>query len=232
MASDSSVRPFVIGIVGPSGCGKSSLATSLRAVFDGVLFSEDPKYFKAPAAESYQDRDPASETPTSVDWDAYVNDLHSMIHRADVHAFFSSVLSRESLAAPASSYHSVVLVEHFLLLHDDRVVQELDALFFLEPSGSDEEALKICMERRLNRKSNRSAEEVEDFQAYYHKLVWPSYKKLCQSQAREFCKMRSSDDSHPRAVHVDCSLPETEIVDQVRGYVEEWMGRSSHLSDR
>jgi len=227
MTSDASfLRPFVIGIVGPSGAGKSSLAASLAELFDGYLFSEEQ--FKLPGPPSYQDRDPSWETPAHVDWDAYLRALKDFIRRAQEESCSKTV----TIELSALKFRTIVIVEHFLLLHDDRVVQELDALFFLEPSGSDEEALKICMERRLNRKSNRSAEEVEDFQAYYHKLVWPSYKKLCQSQAREFCKMRSSDDSHPRAVHVDCSLPETEIVDQVRGYVEEWMGRSSHLSDR
>jgi hypothetical protein len=44
-----------------------------------VLFLEDPKFFKAPATASYKDRNPASETPSHVDWDAYFCALENLL---------------------------------------------------------------------------------------------------------------------------------------------------------
>ena len=228
MASDSSLRPFVIGIAGPSGCGKSSLATSLCEAFDGFVLHEDPKYFKAPAAPSYKDRDPSSETPAFVDWDAYLNNLEHVIHRAFTNSWSDTMPS--SAAVPVSRRQKVIVVEHFLLLHDERVVKELDALLFLEPFGDDKEAMRLCMKRRVNRRSNRSAKEVEHLRNYYQQHVWPCFRKYCQSQARAFCEQHLSEGSHPKAIRIDCRLPEADIVSQVRLHVEEWMRRPMSCS--
>ena len=128
-------RKWVVGIVGPSGSGKSTLSHRLASLLNnpldnygsfpgnctGTVFPEDPKYFKAKAALSYNDRDPISETPTSISWDDYAFDLQQAV-------------SKMSLKANDSKADSILLVEHFLLLHDKRVKGELDLLIFLDPS--------------------------------------------------------------------------------------------------
>jgi adenylate kinase len=107
-------RCFVVGITGPSGSGKSTLTQCLADQLSGFLVSEDPKFFLAPAAASYEHRDPMSETPSHVDWDAYITHLRSEITNCNTR---------------------ILLVEHFWLLHDARVVQELDGILFLDTFG-------------------------------------------------------------------------------------------------
>lgn len=185
---------FVIGITGPSGSGKTSLAKSLVGELPrAVLIPEDPKFFKAPAPASYRDRDPISETPSHVDWDAYLTHLQHEINE------------REG--------DELVLVEHFLLLHDARVVQELDALLFLENFGN----WKLCRDRRIQRNPIRSGSECKHLSQYYENHVWPNYQLHCQSSARQYCL----EFSHSSKV-LDCHSSLKEMVDQALHAIREW----------
>jgi uridine kinase len=89
------------------------------------LFPEDPKYFLAPKASSYRDQNPDSETPDFVHWDAYVTDLQNCLKLGDD--------STTSNTNRTTRILDVWIIDHFLLLHDPRVVQCLDVLIFLDP---------------------------------------------------------------------------------------------------
>lgn len=203
---DDKRRPFVLGIVGVSGSGKSSLAVDLAKRFDGNLFPEEARFFKRPASESYKDRDPVSETPHHVNWDAYID---SLVQRIE--------LSREK---------KLLVVEHFLLLHHDSVVRELDGLVVLDPQGQVEEAdgMRICMMRRVRRNPSRAPEEVEHLCQYYTQHVWPSYKRYCKSKATDFFTNSVSARGMPRFLRVECARKSArEVANDVQACVGEWI---------
>ncbi len=177
---------FVVGITGPSGCGKSTLAHGLVQNIPGAtLFPEDPKYFLAPKATSYRDQAPESETPAYVDWDLYVLDLKERLTQG-----------------------GVWVVDHFLLLHDERVVRLLDAVIHLDPSSETSlVARDICRERRIMRQPNRSLEEQEYLRQYYNDHVWPCYLRYTHGPALLY---RTQNPS--RTLAVDCLVPTTRQI--------------------
>jgi uridine kinase len=185
---------LVIGITGPSGSGKSSLAKRLAQSLRAALFPEDPKFFLASASASYEHRDPVSETPSHVDWDAYVVSLRSKIQE-----------------------ENSMVVDHFLLLQDDRVVEELDVLLFLDP-GSDDDARNRCRERRVNRNPHRPPEEERHLRRYYDNHVWPSYQVHGEGPTRIYCRNHSS-----KSKILDCRHAALdEVACQAIQFVNAW----------
>lgn len=145
----SSNNCFVVGITGPSGSGKSTLSGNLvnvlnkgthdNNVVQAYFFPEDPRYFLAPKAVSYRDQDPDSETPEFIHWDDYYNDLKKSICLVD-----ASMKQNKGNGDPSTSSLStteertvVWIIDHFMLLHDPRVVNCLDAFIFLDPCLPD-----------------------------------------------------------------------------------------------
>jgi uridine kinase len=227
---------FVLGVAGPSGSGKSLLAQTLANHFKGTLFAEDPKFFKAPASASYQDRDPISETPKHVDWDAYVQSLKLVI--ANKEETTTSTTTNHLLEKDHSPSTILVVVEHFLLLHDPRVVDEMDGILFLDPFGGEDgrdqdqdqdeqQAMQICVNRRVERNPHRSAEEILHLRHYYQHHVWPSYQTYCQDQARALCAERSSTQ-RARRLGCDGSMSAKAVASHAREIVEEWLDSLSH----
>jgi uridine kinase len=205
--------PFVIGIVGPSGCGKSSLAQTLSNRWGkaAVLFHEDPKFFKSPSSTSYEHRDPSSEEPHHVDWDAYS------------HALLEVIKNQQN--------GEVVIVEHFLLLHDARVVNQLNGLIFLDPGSNKDAAMWTFLERRVTRNPHRSPKEVFYLCKYYQTSVWPSYLKNSHDAATIFCtkhqgeegQVDTMDAPRKRVLQVNCvQQSAADIAGQVAKVVSQW----------
>jgi uridine kinase len=205
-------RPFVIGIVGPSGCGKSSLAQTLSNRWGeaAVLFHEDPKFFKSPASTSYEHRDPSSEEPHHVDWDAYAHALLEVINQQNC---------------------EIVIVEHFLLLHDERVVNQLNGLIFMDPGSDIDAAMWTFLERRVTRNPHRSPKEVFYLCKYYQTSVKPSYLKNSHDSATIFCAKHQGEEGQvdnvdaprKRALKVDCAHQSAaDIARQVEKVLSQW----------
>jgi len=234
---------LVVGIAGPSGCGKSTLARSLAdalTVNDTTervashYFTEDPKYFRAPKAPSYRDANPESETPFFTHWDCYVKDLRHCVGKAfksnekTTAAFEATSFPTDSNfngSRPASTPYppspsirtnEIWIVDHFLLLQDERVVELLDLLVFLDPcmdvDGTFAEMLPpassetmsnyipsqevvpestlpardVCRERRVQRDPTRTLVEQNYLRQYYNQCVWPAYLHYTHCPARQY----------------------------------------------
>jgi uridine kinase len=219
-----------------------------------VLLPEDPKFFRAPATASYKDRNPASETPSHVDWDAYWECLKQLVlmeqasnsNNCDDNTINDNDNDNdaETSSCPPQQRRVVVLVEHYLLLHDPRVVSVLDGMVFLDPTAAHDdddddkddennnnniynnnnndkremEAMWMCLERRVLRNPNRTAQEALYMCRYYQDHVWPNYKKWTYYKARDLCETRGKT-----FIRIDCRQDAIAIVDFVENSLMTWL---------
>ena len=214
-------RWFLLGITGPSGCGKSTLAEQLSKKLavshhPAQIVSEDPRFFRSPAAASYQNRDPISETPAHVDWDAYRQHLSSILflEEEEEEEEEDDEYDPGSKDSSSSSPVTILLVEHFLLLHDPWVKSQLDGLVVL--TGT----MDVCLQRRIRRNPHRSSEEKYFLSRYYQDHVWPNYQRYCQASSSQYCS------EYPESsLQVSSLDPIEAIVETVfRVVVQTWIG--------
>jgi uridine kinase len=111
----------------------------------------------------------------------------------------------------------IVIIEHFLLLHDPRVVQELDGVLFLDP-GQDN-GMHLCRERRVHRNPNRSEDEQNHLRRYYERHVWPSYQEHCESSARSYCRQNPEGS---RILDCSADVPLKQVLSQALSTIHEW----------
>ena len=122
-------------------------------------------------------------------------------------------------------------MEHFLLLHDERVVNQLNGLIFMDPGSDIDAAMWTFLERRVMRNPHRSPKEVFYLCKYYQTSVWPSYLKNSHDSATIFCtkcqckewSVDTMDASQKRALKVDCvQQSAADIAGQVEKVVSQW----------
>ena len=172
-------RPLVVLVSGPSGGGKSTTALLLKCLLqsEGVrtaLIGQDDHFIepKNPAF-SYWTCPREKETPAAVNWAGLHDELARHLARGDE--------------------LDVLLVEGFLLLMDEHIMGQADALVFLQATQA------ACRNRRLAR-SRRSASEQEGCAWYYDEHVWPAF---LEQTAPALAALEASDAPHPPFAVVD-----------------------------
>ena len=140
----------VLAITGPSGSGKSTLAQRLHRRFThshATLIQQDD-FFKGPKSDTYWNCGDL-DNPDVVDFPKFTRTIQRAIDNAPD--------------------NSIVIIEGFLLLLDQTILDQIHVLFFLAAPRD------ICLQRRLVR-STRSAHEHEGLRRYYLSTVWPNYQ--------------------------------------------------------
>ena len=126
----------------------------------------------------------------------------------------SSSANVQNSLTEASIRSTVLLVEHFLLLHDSRVVDQLDGLIFLDMKGRHD----LCLDRRICRNPNRTAEEIDHLTRYYQQHVWRSYQRYCEPLVNEYRKQ------HPEsAICIDGTLESDQVLQQASISIQNWL---------
>jgi uridine kinase len=159
------MEAFLIGIMGPSCSGKSTLAARLAQELDSVVISLDdywnPEY-QPPLVGRWKNR----ELPGNIDFDHLYRDL------ADLKSGKSINAPRFSHRDDSFTYHIVepspiIIVEGYLLFHDERIRDILDLKAFLDLD--DEEMVR----RRIARNRSNRPHRHE----YYRDIVVAEYRK-------------------------------------------------------
>eukprot|EP01083_Nonionella_stella_P051433 136542_1 len=147
----SDVEVIVIGIGGATRSGKGTLARKLYKELGGkdVCYSLCQDYF-FDRKVIYEELDGNWEDPRALNHDAYLSKINETIEKA------------KKCVLPETNIKRYVILEGFLLFHDERLVELLDYKFWLEISK------KTCHDRRMRTKT---VPEI-----YFQKQLWPCYQ--------------------------------------------------------
>eukprot|EP01083_Nonionella_stella_P117938 351903_1 len=147
----SDVQVIVIGIGGATRSGKGTLARKLYKELGGkdVCYSLCQDYF-FDRKVIYEELDGNWEDPRALNHDAYLSKINETIEKA------------KQCVLQATNNKRYVILEGFLLFHDERLVELLDHKFWLEISK------KTCHDRRMRTKT---VPEI-----YFQKQLWPCYQ--------------------------------------------------------
>jgi uridine kinase len=158
----------VIGICGPSGSGKTTLAEKLCEVFQAVRIELDGYFFLDPPRKKYESRDKNLELPENIDWDALRKTIKSLRkgNKAKVRKInweteeyvFSTVAPKE-----------IIIVEGFLLFHDQSLQRMFDLSVYLDISD------EAGIDRRLGRIG--AGKDKQYYREWYEEVTFPEYRK-------------------------------------------------------
>jgi len=156
------MQPVFIGLAGPSGAGKTTLVRHITTNYPTITHIRLDGFFKAfetfPMHGEFVNR----ETPENIKWDEFHAALQSL--RAGLPTEFplyekkSGVQCGTELITPSP----IVFVEGFLLYHDPRISELLDAKFYLH----------VSPEEQYRRKKARWP-EMDD--TYFYQVVVPVF---------------------------------------------------------
>ena len=146
-------KVIVIGISGATRSGKGTLSRKLLNELGGATMCtnlcQDSCF---DTSVIYGELKGNWEDPRALNHDAFLGRVQEAIKKAKIPQ------------EPESDSHSVhyVILEGFLLFHDERIVQLLDHVFWLELSKD------VCHSRRMSTK--RVPED------YFQRYLWPGYQ--------------------------------------------------------
>jgi hypothetical protein len=125
-------------------------------------------------------------------------------------------LMRQNPVSGTAPGDLVVVVEGFLLFHEQSVCSMLDAHMWLEAD------CKTCSLRRYKRsKRQRKKYSVDGFERYYRCAIWPQFELFREAQLT----------NAPAALRLDAALAQSELVDHAAFYCGETLrGRKSEES--
>jgi uridine kinase len=149
---------LIIGLCGPSGSGKTTLAKMLAEEYKANIISLDNYFLLDPPYKKYAHNGKNWELPENVDWDAVskvVEEIRATEQPVSIRKInWNSNTYSESVIIPSL----VTIIEGFLLLHDDELVEQLDLAVYIDVPD------KVGLERRMKRegtsKNKKWIEEV------------------------------------------------------------------------
>lgn len=176
-------RVYFIGIAGPSGSGKTSLAKRLTGALNSPLNAMSMDVYFAPDKMPVHPQHGTNwETPQGVDFQALLQDLHSIeTTMSSTEVVPNSLLMKSSPStgggdivrsgmggrplAPGAPV--IVIVEGFLLFYDRQISSMFDCTLWVQADCA------TCSRRRHQRK--RPDMPFERFDEWYTGLVWEHF---------------------------------------------------------
>lgn len=181
------MQPVFIGLAGPSGAGKTTLVRHITENYPHITHIRLDGFFKAyetfPMLGEFVNR----ETPENINWDDFYNALNSL--RAGEPTTFplyekkTGIQCGTELITPGP----IVFVEGYLLYHDPRISDLLDAKLYLH----------VSPEEQYRRKKSRWPEMDDN---YFHHVVIPVFEQY------------GSQGAHVADAVINGDAPEAEVI--------------------
>jgi uridine kinase len=209
-------RVFLVGIAGPSGVGKSTLADQLALK---LLSPIRPVCLDCFMRRKRMPKYPSGvinwETPGGIDFAALRLALQDLIkvlttqRNLPQELLLGSTkldLMRQNPVGGTTPDDLVIVVEGFLLFHEQSVCSMLDAHMWLEAD------CKTCSLRRYKRsKRQRQKYSSDAFEKVYRSAIWPQFELFREAQLT----------NAPAALRLDAALALPVLVDHAAFYCKE-----------
>lgn len=152
---DKKIKPIFIGITGGSGSGKSTLCNTLRKKYQdkiGLIQLDD--YFKPTADKPKVGNLVNSDHPDALFLDKLANDLIKLGEGKSViintkNEELNPEYERTKKRIPVEFFPKpTMLVEGFLLLHDEKIRELLDTIIFLDVNHGTRWARRVHLENK------------------------------------------------------------------------------------
>lgn len=175
---------LVVAVSGPSGSGKSTLAGLLEGCVGGLdvraLHQDD--FFIGPKASTY--------------WNCEDKDHPGAV---DMERLRLAVRAARDEAADPTSECRLVLLEGFMLLQDEPILELCDVVIFIDAPRN------VCLGRRV-RRSVRTPREDEGCRHYYETVAWPGYLRYTEPALEALRQRQEAQEAAPRLIAIDGTL--------------------------
>jgi uridine kinase len=159
--------PFLLGIAGPSCAGKTTVAKLLQEMFPDALIVSQDQYWKDTSKFPRVGENKNWELPENLDFDTLARNLQELKSgkstQAPLWKYKEEGNPHQQTLVPAS----FIIVEGFLLFHDERIRNLLDMKFYIDIPEDAIVARRVARNRR----------DEGDRELYYREVVVQEYRK-------------------------------------------------------
>jgi len=153
---------LTIGLCGPSGSGKTTLSKMLAEEFGANIISLDNYFLLDPPYKKYDENGKNWELPENVDW-AAINEVVKSIRSEESVKIRKIDWNSNTYSEISIKPAPVTIIEGFLLLHDDKLLQHLDLKVYIDIPD------QVGLERRMKR------EGTEENKTWFEEVTFPEY---------------------------------------------------------
>lgn len=201
-----------MGVTGGSGSGKTLFLKKLLGEFnpeDICLISQDNYYLPRDMQPKDENGVSNFDTPQSIDLDAYVNDISTLLDG-------SKVLRKEYMynhpdAVPDMLEFQpapVIIVEGIFVLYYSRLSNLLDLKIFIDAKDH------IKLKRRIIRDKEERGYDLDDVLYRYEKHVIPTYEKYIEPFRHESDLIIPNNSNFDKALEVLIAFLKTRVTDR------------------
>lgn len=193
-------KPYIIGIAGGSGSGKTSFLRDIKKEFDSsqvCILSMDDYYQPRENQQTDQKGIKNFDLPTSIDADAFVKDMRSLLRGEEVERL-EYVFNNEKATPNKLVFKPapVIIVEGLFVFYFYEVWELLDLKVFIHTR----DVLKVI--RRITRDGQERNYPVEDVLYRYEAHVLPAFKKYIKPYEDEVDLIIVNNESYDGGLHV------------------------------
>ena len=201
-----------MGVTGGSGSGKTLFLKKLLGKFnpeDICLISQDNYYLPRDMQPKDENGVSNFDTPQSIDLDAYVNDISTLLDGRKV--IRKEYMYNHPDAIPDMLEFQpapVIIVEGIFVLYYSRLSNLLDLKIFIDAKDH------IKLKRRIIRDKEERGYDLDDVLYRYEKHVIPTYEKYIEPFRHESDLIIPNNSNFDKALEVLIAFLKTRVTDR------------------
>lgn len=201
-----------MGVTGGSGSGKTLFLKKLLGEFNPeeiCLISQDNYYLPRDMQPKDESGVSNFDTPQSIDLDAYVNDISTLLDGRKV--IRKEYMYNNPDAIPDMLEFQpapVIIVEGIFVLYYSRLSNLLDLKIFIDAKDH------IKLKRRIIRDKEERGYDLDDVLYRYEKHVIPTYEKYIEPFRHESDLIIPNNSNFDKALEVLIAFLKTRVTDR------------------